>query len=59
MKYITIENHPNDSRVKIKEDGICQSLTGRMGTGGGNTPIVLILTESQDERKAVATMRHG
>ena len=59
MKCVVLENHPNDSRVKIKEDGICQSLTGRMGTGGGNTPIVLILTESQDERKAAATLKHG
>ena len=34
MKAMVVENHPNDSRVKIREDGICQSLTGRMGTGG-------------------------
>jgi len=34
LKCIAIENHPNDSRVKIREDGICQSLTSRMGTGG-------------------------
>lgn len=59
MKFIAIENHPNDSRVKIREDGICQSLTGRMGTGGGNVPIVLILIESQDEPKATQTLRHG
>ena len=30
-----IEHHPNDSRTKISEDNVCQSLTGRMGTGGG------------------------
>lgn len=29
-----LENHPNDSRVKIAEDGIVQTLSGRMGTGG-------------------------
>lgn len=29
-----IENHPNDSRVKIKDDGVVQALTSRMGTGG-------------------------
>lgn len=34
LKCIAIENHPNDSRVKIREDEICQSLTSRMGTGG-------------------------
>lgn len=38
---IALENHPNDSRVKIAEDGIVQTLSGRMGTGGGNTPMIL------------------
>lgn len=48
MKCIVVENHPNDSRVKIREDGICQALTGRMGTGGGNIPLVLIQTDGTD-----------
>ena len=39
---LVLEHHPNDSRIKIKEDGVCQSLTSRMGTGGGNVPLVLI-----------------
>ena len=38
---IAIENHPNDSRVKISEDGVVQTLSGRMGTGGGNTPMTM------------------
>lgn len=42
---LVVENHPSDSRVDIKDDGICQSLTGRMGTGGGNVPLVLICNE--------------
>lgn len=37
----SIENHPNDSRVKLSEDNKVQALTTRMGTGGGNVPIVL------------------
>lgn len=37
----SIENHPNDSRVKIDESGVVQSLTSRMGTGGGNVPLVM------------------
>lgn len=37
------ENHPADSRVGINEDGIVQALTSRMGTGGGNVPMVLAL----------------
>lgn len=36
-----IENHPADSRVNIAEDGKVQTLTSRMGTGGGNVPMVM------------------
>ncbi len=43
-----IENHPNDSRVTLPEDNMVQTLTGRMGTGGGNVPMIL-----QGERYAV------
>lgn len=38
---VLIENHPADSRVKISEDGVCQTLSARMGTGGGNVPLVM------------------
>jgi DNA (cytosine-5)-methyltransferase 1 len=38
---IVLENHPADSRVKISEDGVFQALTSRMGTGGGNVPMVM------------------
>lgn len=34
---IAIENHPNDSCVKLSEDNVVQTLSGRMGTGGGAT----------------------
>lgn len=37
----SIENHPADSRVDIDESGKVQTLTSRMGTGGGNVPMVL------------------
>ncbi|WP_295155243.1 DNA cytosine methyltransferase [Selenomonas sp. AE3005] len=40
MEFKIIENHPNDSRVKYKEDGVFQTLSSRMGTGGGNVPMV-------------------
>lgn len=36
---VLLENHPNDSRVKIREDGVVQTLSSRMGTGGGNVPL--------------------
>lgn len=38
---VCIENHPADSRVKISEDGVVQTLSSRMGTGGGNVPMVM------------------
>ena len=38
---IILENHPQDSRVKIRDDGIVQTLSSRMGTGGGNVPLVI------------------
>jgi hypothetical protein len=40
-----VESHPQDSRVKIAEDGIVQTLSGKMGTGGGNVPLVLEVTD--------------
>jgi site-specific DNA-cytosine methylase len=39
----SVENHPADSRVDIDESGKVQTLTSRMGTGGGNVPMVLAL----------------
>lgn len=38
---VILENHPNDSRVKVSEDGMVQTLSSRMGTGGGNVPMVM------------------
>ena len=40
MAY-SIENHPADSRVNIDDSGKVQTLTSRMGTGGGNVPMVM------------------
>ena len=31
---LVLENRPQDSRIKIKEDGIIQTLDARMGEGG-------------------------
>ena len=31
---LILENHPADSRVKICEDNVFQTLSSRMGTGG-------------------------
>ena len=48
---ICLESHPNDSRVTIAKDGICQSLTGRMGTGGGNVPLVIFVKSRRAKSK--------
>lgn len=50
---LTIENRPQDSRVKIKEDGICQTLDARMGEGGGNVPMVLEMNSYQETTGAL------
>jgi|LSQX01.3.fsa_nt_gb DNA (cytosine-5)-methyltransferase 1 len=41
---VAIENHPADSRVKLDESGTVQTLTTRMGTGGGNVPMLAVPT---------------
>lgn len=38
---IALEHHPADSRIGIAEDNVVQTLATRMGTGGGNVPIVM------------------
>ena len=38
---VAVENHPADSRVRICSDGMVQTLSSRMGTGGGNVPMVM------------------
>ena len=38
---VAIENHPTDSRVKLSEDGVVQTITERCGTGGGNVPLLM------------------
>ena len=40
-RKIALENHPNDSRFGYSSNNIVQTLNGRMGTGGGNTPMIM------------------
>jgi len=42
------ETHPADSRVKEMGD-ICQTVTSRWGTGGGNVPIAIQDTSGRDK----------
>lgn len=46
-RIYAVENHPNDSRARIDPDGIVQTLSSRMCTGGNNTPFVLIVGENE------------
>ena len=41
-RVYAVENHSADSRVSIRKDDIFTTLTSRMGTGGGNVPLVLV-----------------
>ncbi len=40
LNVMVIENYPNDSRFGVCKDGVFQTLRSRMGTGGGNVPMV-------------------
>lgn len=53
LKYIALENHPSDARLSICEDGICQTLRQRMGTGGGNVPLVLVINEDDEKQNDI------
>lgn len=44
-EFYMIENHPADSRVKFDNSGSCQTLSARMGTGGGNVPLLLVRSD--------------
>ena len=52
--YIAYENHPADSRITETGD-ISQQLTSRMGTGGGNVPLVQELTMASGVRRLTPT----
>lgn len=47
---IVLENHPQDCRVTIAEDGNIPTLTSRMGTGGGNVPMIMNEVRAVDQR---------
>lgn len=55
----SVENHPADSRVDIDDSGKVQTLTSRMGTGGGNVPLVMEPIVSIDGDKMGKAERDG
>lgn len=48
LRYINLEYHPCDSRVRIVDCDVCQTLNQRMGTGGGNVPIILEIRDDNE-----------
>lgn len=46
---IPLENRPTDGRLKICKNGIVQTLTGRMGTGGGNEALLLVGVDTYNQ----------
>lgn len=43
MKAILLDHHPHDSRCDIAKDQVAvQTLASRMGTGGGNVPLIMV-----------------
>ena len=57
QRIIPIENYPMNSRIKINDNGVSQTLTSRMGTGGGNVPLCLSLGTS-DFKKEIDGGKH-
>ena len=57
---IVLENHPADSRIRICADGVFQTLSSRMGTGGNNVPLVMGATVGENAAECMAVdCRHG
>jgi DNA (cytosine-5)-methyltransferase 1 len=58
----SVENHPADSRVNLDESGKVQTLTSRMGTGGGNVPMVMepfCKEHRAKDKDDATTWKHG
>ena len=47
---VALEHHPKDSRIRIADDDISQTLTKQCGTGGNNVPLVMEDTKTFDVR---------
>ena len=61
QNLVVFENHAQDSRVREMGD-VCSTVSGKYGTGGGNTPIV-VFTQNDAGRDAsidvAPTLRSG
>ena len=41
LSAVVVNHHPHDGRIGIDSGGVVQTLTSRMGSGGGNVPLIL------------------
>jgi DNA (cytosine-5)-methyltransferase 1 len=46
---VAIQHHPQDSRLKISPDGLVETLTHSMGTGGHKTPLIMASVQAGAE----------
>ena len=44
---VAIDFNPTDSRIRLQEDDLCQTLCSRMGTGGNQVPLVFGISSDQ------------
>lgn len=51
-----VESHPQDKRVSLSGDNIVQTLAGRMGTGGGNVPLIICRATAQGHAESCEDM---
>lgn len=52
VEVVSVENYPSDSRIRMTE-GTVQTLRERMGTGGGNVPLVMKINNEDTDREEI------
>ena len=57
IQYLVLENHPQDSRIKIKDDGIFQTLGCR--GGAEYEPHTLLVLEIRTMQETTGTLSPG
>ena len=57
LKFINLEYHPHDSRICITQDDVVQTLNVRMGTGGNNVPLILVLDDDDIQKAAESAIK--
>lgn len=56
---VAIDFNPTDSRIRLKEDDLCQTLCSRMGTGGNQVPLVFGISSDQSHAMLSENPRAG